>query len=440
MMKKYFSLLVAFTFICLQLTAQTRTERTIGFIKMLEREQFDSCYATFDTVIGNKLSADRIGQVWAALNKNFGEYKGYLNISSTQKDSLEKVSVLCNFAKMKIDLNLVYNKNNKVVGFTFTPPKNTTAYRQPEYSKLGSFYETKVNVKTGKYSLPGILCLPNNISNPPVVILLSGSGPNDRDESIGPNKILKDLALGLAANGIGTLRYDKRSLVYARELTAREIENFGIDEEVVADALSAIRLVQKNPATKKSKIFVAGHSLGGACAPLVASRSKAVQGIVLMAANARPLEDLLLEQVNYLAATDSVDADEKESIKALEKQVKIVKNNDLLKVAKATDLPLGLNAYYWQSLKKYDQLATARKIKQPALVLQGGRDYQVSMRDLQSWQSALIGAEKNKYIIYDDLNHLFMKGMLKSTPAEYMEQGNVDGRIITDISNWIKTN
>lgn len=419
--------------------SQTSEELATSFIKKLEQQQFDSCYAMFDTVIANKISVDMLSQMWASIPRYMGEYKSYTSITKELKDSFELVFVRCEFEKTKMDLQLVFeNPPKKIVGMFFTPPKNKSAYVAPEYAQQHKYYETKIPVKTGTLTLPGALCVPNNVKNPPVIILLAGSGPNDKDESIGPNKPLKDLAIGLASNGIATYRYDKRTLVYAKEIS-QQMDKFDLNKEVIEDGISAAEMLKKNPDFKDSKIYIVGHSLGAMCAPLIASKSKSVNGIVLLAGNARPLEDLLLEQYNYVFGIDSLDANEKKEIENLTQQIKILKDPKLLKAASKEQLPLNLPSFYWQSFAKYNQVQVAKKIKQPILVIQGERDYQVTMTDFNLWKQSLSVNPKNQFISYPSLNHMLMKGEGKSIPAEYEKQGNVDEQIILDITKWIKS-
>lgn len=427
-------LLITITFSSI---AQTNEELSASFVKQLERHQYDSCYAMFDTVMANKFNVSMLESMWQSIPKYMGEFKSYSTITSEKKDSLDIVSVRCEFEKTKMDLQFSYNKSKKIVGMFFVPPKNKGAYVYPEYSQPSKFYESKIALKTGTYTMPGVLCVPNNTKNPPVVILLAGSGPNDKDETIGANKVLKDLAVGLSSNGIATYRYDKRSLVYGKEIMQNG-KDFDLQQEVIEDAISAVNLIKKNPDFKESKIYVIGHSLGAMCAPLIASKSKSVSGIVLLAGNARPLEDVVLEQYNYIFGLDSIDIEEKKEILEYTNKMKIVKDPKLLKTAKAEDLPLNANSKYWQSLTEYNQLKVAKKVKQPILVIQGERDYQVTMTDFNLWKQTLSGNPKNQFISYPNLNHLLMKGEGKSTPSEYEKQGNVDEKIITDITNWIK--
>jgi dienelactone hydrolase len=437
-MKFFYLLIVIFCF-NLHSRSQTSEELATSFVKKLERQQYDSCYAMFDTVIANKISVDMLSQMWASIPRYMGEYKGFTSVTKQLKDSFELIFVRCEFEKTKMDLQLVFeNPPKKIVGMFFTPPKSKNAYVAPEYALTHKYYETKIAVKTGTMSLPGALCVPNNVKNPPVAILLAGSGPNDKDESIGPNKPLKDLATGLASNGIATYRYDKRTLTYAKE-SSEQMDKFDLNKEVIEDALSAVAMLKKNPDFKNSKIFIVGHSLGAMSAPMIASKSKGVNGIVLLAGNARPLEDLLLEQYTYVFGLDSIDASEKKEIDSLTHQIKTLKDPKRLKTATKEQLPLNLPSVYWQSFVNYNQLQVAKKLKQPILVLQGERDYQVTMTDFNLWKQLLGENPKNRFISYPSLNHMLMKGEGKSVPVEYEKQGNVDEQVIKDIADWIKT-
>ncbi len=337
-MKKFilfFSFLVCFS---VQFVAQKNSDKALSFIHQLEREQFDSCVGHFDTVLSNKVNAEMLSKIWYSFPKYFGDYSGLGEVKSESKDTLERVTILCLFERVKINLNLVYTPQQKIVGINFVPAGSTKAYKFPDYAKLNAFTEQKVMLESGKYKLPGVLCLPNLGDKKTIVLLLAGSGPNDKDESIGPNKILKDIALGLASQGIGSLRYDKRTLVYGEELKTSN-NNLGIEEEVIEDALNAIKLLDKHSETKSSSIVVIGHILGGMCAPLIAKKSSKVKGVVLMAANARPLEDLILEQLTYIYSLDSLDADEKLSLIELQKQIQVVKDPIQLKAASSENLP-----------------------------------------------------------------------------------------------------
>jgi uncharacterized protein len=415
--------------------AQTITGISESFLKKLVREQFDSCFAFFDTSITSEFTPEMMQAFWQKLPQYVGEYRSYEAPRTEKEDTLDIVLILCSFEKMKLDLKFAFNSEKKIVGFFFVPPKSKTAYALPDYYETSKQYESKLSIKTGTMELPGVLCVPNNISDPPVVILVAGSGPNDKDETIGANKPLKDIALGLGANGIASFRYDKRTKVYGKDM---KDDKTGINEEVIDDAVNAVKLLRAHPLTKNSKIFVAGHSLGAFCAPMIASKSKDVSAIILLAGPARPLEDLIVDQYEYLAAIDTADRSMKEALPEIKQKAARVKDPDALKKAEPKDLPFEIPVYYWQSLAKYKQVKTAVKLKQPILILQGERDYQVVMKDFYIWKKELEGDPKNKFISYPGLNHLFIKGEGKSFPGEYQISGNVEHKVVLDIAEFIK--
>lgn len=427
--------------ICFLLTSvfgktQTVTELSESFLKMMVRNQFDSCQSYFDTSVTAHINAGIMQSIWDRISMYVGDYKSYEDVRTEKTDSADVVLIRVVFEKTKLDLRLEWNEIKKIIGINFIPPKSKTAYNLPDYYAASKQYENKLIVKTGSYEMPAILCMPNNIENPPIVLLLAGSGPNDKDETIGPNKPLKDIALGLASNGIASLRYDKRSNVYGKKL---DINKTGLYEEVVEDALSAIKLIRANPTTKESKIFIAGHSLGAMCAPWVAEKSKEVIGIIMIAGPARPLEDIAEEQMEFLLA-DKFPADKvKQKMIEYKKHTDLVRDPKKLKKAESNDLPFGAPVYYWQSVKAYDFIKTAKKIKQPILVMQGERDYQVKMTDFEIWKKELGDNAKNKFKSYPGLNHLLQKGDKPSKPEDYQEPASVDVKVINDLVEFVKS-
>ena len=152
--------------------------------------------------------------------------------------------------------------------------------------------------------MPATLTIPNGTGPFPAVVLVHGSGPNDRDETYGPNKPFKDIAWGLASVGIVVLRYEKRTKQYPQESAA--IQNFTVQDETIYDALAAVELLNNSSIVDHSKIFVLGHSLGGMLAPRIALQESQIAGLIILAGATRHLEDLMLEQTRYLANLSAV--------------------------------------------------------------------------------------------------------------------------------------
>jgi dienelactone hydrolase len=269
------------------------------------------------------------------------------------------------------------------------------------------------------------------------VVLVHGSGPNDRDETVGPNKPFRDLAWGLATNGIAVLRYDKRTKVYGARMVALE-GGITIREETVDDALAAVRLLRNDPRIDGERIFVLGHSLGGYCIPMIGRDDAEIAGLIVMAGAARPLEDLLKEQYTYIYSLDGEISDEERSkLKEIERQVAAVKDPRLSTDTPRDSLPLGSDAAYWLGLRDYRPDEMIARLEHPVLVLHAERDYQVTMVDFEKWRAALTPPRDVTVISYPSLNHLFIEGEGTCTPEEYRRAGYVAEEVVNDLAEWI---
>jgi fermentation-respiration switch protein FrsA (DUF1100 family) len=102
------------------------------------------------------------------------------------------------------------------------------------------------------------------------------------------------------------------------------------------------------------------------------------------------------------------------------------------------EMVLGAPLSYWASLHAYDPIGAAKSIRTPFLILQGERDYQVTMTDLAGWRNAIGGRPGVEIRSYPGLNHLFVEGLGPSTPSEYDEPGHVSETVIKDLAAWIK--
>ena len=124
-----------------------------------------------------------------------------------------------------------------------------------------------IAVSVGNPPLNGTLTLPAHKGPFPAVVLVSGSGPNDQDETVGADKPFLDIADGLATLGIASIRYDKRTRDYPGSI---DLATFTPTQEYVPDAVAAIHLLKRRSDIDTSRIFVLGHSQGGTFAPKIA--------------------------------------------------------------------------------------------------------------------------------------------------------------------------
>jgi fermentation-respiration switch protein FrsA (DUF1100 family) len=173
-------------------------------------------------------------------------------------------------------------------------------------------------------------------------------------------------------------------------------------------------------------------------APKIAMLDPNLAGIVVLAGNARPLEDLIVEQFVYLGKLGGEpDAVVMERINKIKEQAAKVKDPKLSAETPPADLPLGVPAAYWLSLRGYDPPAVAAGLTMPILVLSGERDYQVPLADYELWQKALAGKSTATLKRYPGLNHLFMEGTGPASPADYQKEGHVAEKVVEDVAGWV---
>ena len=346
----------------------------------------------------------------------------------------EIVVLVCKFENMEMGFRVVFNPENRVAGFQFVPAPATSFAPPPDYSDSTLFTETEIEIDCGSITLPGMVTMPHKRQNVPVVVLVHGSGPHDADETIGPNKPFRDLAWGLASRGIAVLRYEKRTLKHGGTF---DRNNFTIWDETGNDALAAVAAAREIPGADPGSIYLLGHSLGGMLAPAIASRDPDIAGIIIMAGNSRPLQYLVPEQYEYLMSLHGELTDQQQdALEEIREQVRAISENRLEGLTYRETL-LNLPPAYWVDLNSYNQGAMAAGLTQRILVLQGERDYQVTMEDFAGWQKALEGHPGAKLISYPALNHLMMEGEGAPNPAEYFEKNNVYQGVIEDIASWI---
>jgi len=414
-------------------------EMAKGFLKALVEANWTEAGKDFDATMKKVLPADKLEETWKTIKAQVGPLKKQLGVRTETGPKYDIVFLTCEFEKKTLDVKVVFDKEKHVAGF-FIVPSRPAEFATPPYANRDSFREEEIIVgKGGVWPLPGTLTLPRTGGPFAAVVLVHGSGPHDRDETIGPNKPFRDLAWGLASQGVAVLRYAKRTHEHGSKFAA--LKTFTLQEETIDDARAAVDLLRNHKSINPNRIFVAGHSLGALAAPRIAEQEPELAGIILLAGNSRPLEDLIVEQFNYIySLKGELSAEDRQQLDKIKKQVERVKRKDLTAETPKAELPFSVPAPYWLHLRDYNAAATAGKLKMPVLVVQGERDYQVTMDDFAGWQKALAGHKGAVLKSYPALNHLFMKGAGKAKPDEYEKPGHVIKEVVDDITAWISAN
>ena len=420
------------------------TVKAREFLTAMAKGDFQAAVRDFDEPMLKVSGPDKLEPMWTKqLPAQVGAFKQQGPARREQLQGYEIVLITCSFEKALLDARVVFDKAGRIAGLQFVPPAPPAKYAPPAYADPAKFEETDVSVGSGEWALPGTLTMPKGAGPFPGLVLVHGSGPNDRDETLGPNKPFKDLAWGLATRGVAVLRYEKRNKIYGKRILADpKLEaKMTVRDETIDDAVAAAALLQKTKGVDPKRVFILGHSLGGYLLPRIALAAEplGVAGFIGLAGLTRPLDDTIIRQMTYLygLAGATLSDEDKKRLEDLKAQVAKIKA--LMDADKGSTVKLiGAMPAYWLDLRGYDPPELAKKVKAPLLFLQGGRDYQVQTVDLENWKAALGSRKDVEFRLYPKLNHLFYEGEGILIPLEYMQKhGSVAPYVIDDIADWI---
>jgi dienelactone hydrolase len=456
---KFLALALLATALCLSLAAAqepappapdfTKLGRT--FILELTTGQFDKAAEQFDAAMSQALPEEKLAQTWSSLVAQFGSLKAIQEVRVVPQQKYKVAYVTCQFEKSTLDAKIVFSADAKIAGLFFVPAEqaagsNSAApggWTAPAYAMPNSFRETPIKIADLHWELPGTLTAPVGNGRFPAVVLVAGSGPHDEDETIGANKPFKDLAWGLASRGIVVLRYTKRTAKYGMKSTD-DANTLTVKDEVIDDARAAVAFAALQQNVDPKRVYLLGHSLGAYLAPRIATGDPRIAGIILLAGNIRPTEQLIVEQVRYLTSRNgTVSPEARKQIDAAEQVQREVENPNLKPGTMIEVFGSQMPSSYWLDLRGYNPGQMAAALKIPILVLQGEKDYQVRVADFEGWKKALTGHSNATFKIYPGLNHLFMistaTGDQLSTPSDYNKVGHVSPDVVGDIATWISS-
>lgn len=402
--------------------------RARTFIGELARGEWDHPKTPFSAAMVAAAPGEELKAIWGALEKEHGRFEAITKTRVETQNGIAIAFVECRFARGSSTIRVPFGESHEVAGFFLE--QVSEPWTPPAYVDTSAFEEHDVTVGSSP-SLPGTISVPKGAGPFPAVVLVHGSGPNDRDESVGGVKPFKDLAWGLASNGIVVLRYVKRSRHAPAGIVTQK-------EEVLDAAHDAIESLKHTPGVDPKRVFLLGHSQGGYLAPRIVQANPSLAGAVILAGSAQPLQDSIVEQLEYFVSLDGANASLREMLDAARKFKARVESSEL-RADDVVDLPLGgkVTGAYFLDVRGYDPPALAEKLSCRLLLLQGERDYQVTMRDFDRWKKALASKKTATFHTYPAINHLFVSGTGQPSPKEYERTGNVDAKVIADIAEWI---
>jgi uncharacterized protein len=320
-----------------------------------------------------------------------------------------------------------------------TPSPSAPSPGAPDYAAPAnaSFSAQEVTIPVGNYSLAGTLLEPKNAKSPfPAVVMITGSGLQTRDSRIALPGLegyapFRQIAERLAAAGVAVLRVDDRGIGGS---TGRETLQSATTTSLAEDTRAQIAWLRKRSEVDSKRIIVIGHSEGASIASMIASTDPAVYAVVMMAGVAKRGADVSFEQQEDMLRADTTMTD---AVRAAmrEKQKEAVKT--ILEGGEIPGQPI--NAWTREYMA-YDPLPAVRAMKQPLLILQGGRDRQVYQEHAALLANAARSAGNSRVTVkvFPTLNHLFLPSKTGSF-SEYghLETTAVPSDVLDTLVAWI---
>lgn len=434
-------ILLLLVFFSLRIKAQKVQELSQKIFSHLKSKEYAKIDAMFDTTGILKLATYGQQEQYKKDLRELGTVKKLIRIDDEENGFKKKVAMALDFGTEKQILYIVFNAKGKIEDFAFDKYTETPFFRLQGYKGFAEVTDLSTSVKTrdGLTLGANIAFGDTSKQKSPLVIFVHGSGPADRDETLGPNKPFRDLAQGLAQQGIVSLRYDKRTFVYQYDPKVLT-DQMTIEGETVYDAIDAIKTAKQFSFVDPARIYIVGHSQGAMCAPKIAELSPEVKGIVMMAAPVANLVDVIPQQLEYIAMLDDTMSNlEQMQLTSVKWMIDKIKSPSLSdKTPKA--MLMGASAAYWKSVMAYNQVTTAKSLKLPMFIINGGRDYQVTVKEYEAWKKELAGKANVQFMLYPKLNHLFLEGDKRSEPKEYEVPGHIPQYVIDDLVKFIKGN
>lgn len=319
------------------------------------------------------------------------------------------------------------------------------AYPYEDIEFINEFDEVK---------LSGTISFPKEDGNYPAVVLVSGSGAQNRDSEVHGHKIFKDLASYLNSQGIVVLRYDDRGVGESEgDFVQATIEDFS------KDVLSALSFLKERPMVDTSKVGIVGHSEGGLIAFLLAGQQLPdVKFIASLAGPTFTISELMVEQAYHLGKSSGMSKEQLETARTINsKNFNLVKSDlsneetyqalidnmqgkvspEMMKDLEVELSNMVLPGYrYFMRIEPQEFIRT---IQVPVFAAFGGKDLQVPADiNMEKLKEVLPFREENTINNYPELNHLFQKAKT-GNPYEYGQlKGSIDQEVLSDLSSWIK--
>lgn len=441
-----FCIMSIFTF------AQNSEQNGKEFIQNFFAKKYEVAVPYFQEKLQKQLDAKTLEQLGTQLQSQIGDL---VKINSTRSQSSGENKIIfynSDFTNGNFDVQVAFDAQGKIGGFHVLPGQKEDTPR-PQTPKPPFSYQTEdVTFKNEIQGnlLAGTIARPNDKKDTPIFVLITGSGPQNRDEELFGHRPFAVIADYLAKNGIATLRIDDRGMGQSEKGKDNPtIEDFATDINTAVDFLA------KNGYTN---IGMIGHSEGGIIAPMVALQNKKVKRIIMLAGPGVPGLEMSLLQSRKIMETEGMTKDYIEKTSSFNKSILefavnykgnslekdltalVQKLNPSLSEVNANQIAKSVDNSEMSSILKSKPEQYLSKLKIPVLALNGSLDVQVLPKEnLAAIKLALTKAGNKKFEIVEvpGVNHLFQTAKTGS-PNEYAQiEESFSPKVLELMKNWI---
>ena len=408
-------------------------ETAKSYLHFFFEGDFDAMVAVQDETMRHLFGKQAINQSYQAFLVSFGRFEAILNIEESETQGYRVYRFFAKMEKAYLLITVSIDAQNRVAGFFAKPAASPNALIPP-YANLDLFTEEEVVFGSKQWPVSGALTLPKGEAPYPLVILVGGSGPTDKDSAIGPNKPFRDLAYGLSSGGVAVLRFNKRTYAHGERMVKAEVSEKGaVWDEYLEDLKEAIAFARR--LENVGQIYVAGHSLGGQAAAFAAAQWEGLAGLILLAAPARRFAQISIDQNRYFFPSTGLPQEQLDAVVAF---FQSVLDREL---PPEMEIQPGLTVSYMYDWDRYPMMDSLEKVRLPVIVLQGEEDFQATMEgDFLPLMEAFGNSARFTFKSYPGLNHLFMKteiGVFHTTD-EYQTEGFVAFETIETLLSWVR--
>jgi dienelactone hydrolase len=346
------------------------------------------------------LSFDQFSQTIISVSEKIGVAQEIKSINMTSDTT---VSIYVQYSSFSFCWSIELTKTFKIKAF-FISSKNFCE-QNLEYYKDSVLIDKLVKIQSSEDTVDAYLTIPNDRINYDVVVLLSGSGPQNVNYTFGKSNYFQDLSRKLAVNGIGSIRIEKRN-------NFLNLDSITLFNEQIEDAIIAIKELEQNE--NIDSIILLGHSLGANSLVPVFKSSKKVKSLIIISGTLRSLDDVLLDQLNFLERKKFININD--SLYAKAKYLK----DSLSFNSPACKLPFNISSTYWIYLKQQNMTDEFSRLTIPVLILLGKNDYQLNKADYKTWRN-IANQNNNLHLIYmKKHNHFLTYSKKMAVPSDYI--------------------